>query len=152
MESFTSYVKAKRLFTHSFSLERKKVIDDLTTFKDGIQREQSIQDIGSYAYTGVGILWGALILGGIVAAPFTAGASLTVTAAGVACGVSSGMATVLHEEIKDSIVRGKRSNFIKTVKEHEIICLNLNKHLISLIEDLKRQDEINAFEHTNPSE
>lgn len=151
MESFTSYVKAKRLFTHSFSLERKKVIDDLTTFKDGIQREQNIQDIGSYMYTGVGILGGALTLVGIVAAPFTAGASLAVTAAGVACGASSGIATVLHEEIKDSEVQEKRSNFIKTVKEHERICLMLNQHLISLIKDLKRQDEINAFEHTNPS-
>lgn len=59
MESFTSYVKAKRFYTHSFSLERKKVIDDLTTFKDRIQREQNIQDVGSYAYTGVGILGGA---------------------------------------------------------------------------------------------
>lgn len=152
MESFTSYVKAKRFFTHSFSLERKKVIDDLTTFKDRIQREQNIQDVGSYAYTGVGILGGALTLGGIIAAPFTAGASLAVTAAGVACGVSAGIATGLHDEIKDSIVKGKRSNFIKTIKEHERICLKLNQHLISLIEDLKRQDEINAFEHTNPSE
>lgn len=152
MESFTSYVKAKRFFTHSFSLERKRVIDDLTTFKDRIQREQNIQDVGSYAYTGVGILGGALIVGGIIAAPFTAGASLSVTAAGMACGVSAGIATGLHEEIKDSIVQGKRSNFLKTIKEHERTCLNLNKQLISLIEDLKRQDEINAFEHTNPSE
>lgn len=152
MDSFTSYGKAKRVFANSFSQERKKVIDDLTTFKDRIQREQNIQDVGSYAYTGVAILGGVLSLGGIIAAPFTAGASLAVTAAGVACGVSAGIATGLHDEIKDSIVKGKRSNFIKTIKEHERTCLKLNQHLISLIEDLKRQDEINAFEHTNPSE
>lgn len=152
MVNFPSYVKAERFFTHSFSQERKKVIDDLTTFKDRIQREQNIQDVGSYAYTGVGILGGALIVGGIILAPFTAGTSLSVTAAGVACGVSSNFATGLHEGIKYSIVQGKKSNFRKTVKEHEKTCLKLNQHLMSLIDDLKRQDEVNDFEHTNPSE
>lgn len=100
MESFASYVKAKQFFTKSFAPERKKVSEDLTTFKDAIQREHDNQNIGSYAYTGVGILGGALFLGGLVAAPFTAGASLSVSAAGWACGLSYGLATGLHDEIK----------------------------------------------------
>lgn len=152
MESFASYVKAKQFFTKSFAPGRKKVSEDLTTFKDAIQREHDNQNIGSYAYTGVGILGGALFLGGLVAAPFTAGASLSVSAAGWACGLSYGLATGLHDEIKHRIVKGKTSNFIKTLKEHERSCLKMNQHLISLIEDLKRQDEINTFEHRNPGE
>ena len=52
----------------------------------------------------VGVASGAMILGGLIAAPFTAGASLALTAGGVATGVGSAATTITAAIIKDKHV------------------------------------------------
>ena len=47
---------------------------------------------------------GGLVIAGIVTAPFTFGASLALTVAGVATGLTSGVAGVTHGVVKLGIV------------------------------------------------
>lgn len=77
-------------------------------------------------YIGVGIFGGVLILGGIIVVLFIVGVLLVVIVVGVVCGVFVGIVIGLYDEIKYSIVKGKRLNFIKIIKEYERICLKLN--------------------------
>ncbi|KAK4036308.1 hypothetical protein OUZ56_028369 [Daphnia magna] len=87
-------------------LERSRLLQDPTT--DVLQERkdiiQKLRDIATYLEkthkdvliadrvgTGVGIGAGCLVLGGLVAAPFTAGLSLSLTVMGTATGVAGGL-------------------------------------------------------------
>jgi len=73
---------------------------------------------------GLGIASGAMAIGGILAAPFTAGASLALTIGGVATGVASGATTLTASVIKEQHLKAD-AEAIKT-----------------LINDLKWMDDI----------
>lgn len=75
--------------------ERMKVINELISLRDDIQKEARIQKIGSVTYSGVGIVGVDLIIAGIIAASFTFGRSLALFVAGGAVTNSSGVATPL---------------------------------------------------------
>lgn len=96
MEHIESYVKAKKYFQKTFAPERMKVINELISIRDDIQKETRIQKIGSVTYSSVGIVGGGLIIAGIIAAPFTFGGSLALSVAGAAATISSGVAGVTH--------------------------------------------------------
>lgn len=74
--------------------ERMKVINELISLEDDIQKEARIQKIGFVTYSSVGIVGGDLIIAGIIAAPFTFGRSLALSVAGGAATNSSGVAGV----------------------------------------------------------
>lgn len=112
MDNIESYVKAKEYFKKTFAPERMKVINELISPRDDIQKEARIQKIGSITYSSVG----GMAIVGIVAAPFTAGASLAFTAAGVAAGVSSGVAGVTHHVVKVKKVKSKLADAKKVWK------------------------------------
>lgn len=61
--------------------------------------------IAKTAAGGVGIASGAAAIGGIVAAPFTAGLSLTLTVGGIAGGVASAATSVIADLAKDSNIK-----------------------------------------------
>ena len=73
---------------------------------------------------GLGIASGAMAIGGILAAPFTAGASLALTIGGVATGVASGATTLTASVIKEQHLKAD-AEAIKT-----------------LVNDLKWMDDI----------
>lgn len=116
MDNIESYVKAKEYFQKTFAPERMKVINELISLRDDIQKEARIQKIGSITYSSVGVVGGGMAIVGIVAAPFTAGASLALTAAGVAAGVSSGVAGVTHHVVKVKKVKSKLADAKKVWK------------------------------------
>lgn len=116
MDNIESYVKAKEYFQKTFAPERMKVINELISLRDDIQKEARIQKIGSITYSSVGVVGGGMAIVGIVAAPFTAGASLALTAGGVAAGVSSGVAGVTHHVVKVKKVKSKLADAKKVWK------------------------------------
>ena len=79
---------------------------------------------------GLGIASGVMAIGGILAAPFTAGASLALTIGGVATGVAGGATTLTASVIKEQHLKAD-AEAIKT-----------------LVNDLKWMDDIVNAEFT----
>lgn len=149
MENIESYVKAKEYFQKTFAPERMKVINELISLRDDIQKEARIQKIGSVTYSGVGIVGGGMAIAGIVAAPFTLGGSLALTAAGVAAGLSSGVAGVTHGIVKVKIVQSKLADAQKSLQEHDRTCSKMSIFLVPLKQDVDRlQEEILAIQQS----
>lgn len=71
--------------------ERKKIIKKLRKIADYLAKTNNDVLIADRVGTGVGIGSGVLFIGGLVAAPFTAGLSLGLTATGTAAGVLGGI-------------------------------------------------------------
>ncbi|XP_048247439.1 uncharacterized protein LOC124149961 [Haliotis rufescens] len=88
--------------------ERKKqeVMDALKHLADELDVKQRDMNIAKTAFASGGIAATGLTVAGIAAAPFTFGASLGMTAAGVALGVSSGLGG-LATTIADKIINSK---------------------------------------------
>lgn len=91
--------QSKGMFSKKFAPERMKVINELISLRDDIQKEARIQKIGSVTYSGVGIVGVDLIIAGIIAASFTFGRSLALFVAGGAVTNSSGVAGVTPRHI-----------------------------------------------------
>ena len=72
-----------------------------------------------------------MAVGGILAAPFTAGASLALTIGGVATGVASGATTLTASVIKEQHLKADTEDIKK------------------LVDDLKRMDDIVNAEFAN---
>ena len=69
--------------------ERKRIIKKLRAMADYLAKTHSDVLIADRVGTGVGIGSGVLFIGGLIAAPFTAGLSLGLTATGTATGRDS---------------------------------------------------------------
>lgn len=105
MECMVSFVKARDYYKETWATERREILKELESFRDEIQRQAKIHSIGSITYSSVGLVGGGLAIGGIVTAPFTFGASLGLTVAGIVTGVTSGVAGVTHGAVKFGIVK-----------------------------------------------
>ena len=103
-ESLDSFREIRKHF-EIWAPERQNVLKELNIIKDEIQRRARIHTIGSITYSTVGLVSGGLAIAGIVTAPFTLGASLSLTVAGVATGVTSGVAGLTHGVVKIGLVR-----------------------------------------------
>ena len=90
-------------------------------------------DTGVAKTTGgaLGITSGLMAVGGILAAPFTAGASLALTIGGVATGVASGATTLTASVIKEQHLKADTEDIKK------------------LVDDLKWMDDIVNTEFAN---
>lgn len=149
MEHIESYVKAKKYFQKTFAPERMKVINELISIRDDIQKEARIQKIGSVTYSSVGIVGGGLIIAGIVAAPFTAGGSLALSVAGGAATFSSGVAGVTHNIVKEQKVKSKLVDAQTSLHEHDKNCSKMSTLLVPLKRDIDRlRDEIIAIQQS----
>ncbi|KZS15945.1 Uncharacterized protein APZ42_018367 [Daphnia magna] len=71
--------------------ERKDIIQKLRDIATNLEKTHKDVLIADRVGTGVGIGAGCLVIGGIVAAPFTAGLSLSLTVMGTATGVAGGL-------------------------------------------------------------
>ncbi len=71
--------------------ERKRIIKKLRAMADYLAKTHSDVLIADRVGTGVGIGSGVLFIGGLIAAPFTAGLSLGLTATGTATGILGGI-------------------------------------------------------------
>ena len=102
---------------HGFSMtdyiqRRRELSRDLRTMADELERK--MREVGILKTTGgaTGILSGFLALGGIFLAPVTAGASLALTASGIALGLASTGMTVTADILADTAIHGA-SNKVK---------------------------------------
>lgn len=71
--------------------ERQRIIKKLRDMADYLEKTHNDVLIADRVGTGVGIGSGLLVIGGLVAAPFTAGISLGLTVAGTTTGILSGI-------------------------------------------------------------
>lgn len=126
-----------------------KVINELISLRDDIQKEARIQKIGSVTYSSVGIVGGGLIIAGIIAAPFTFGGSLALSVAGGAATVSSGVAGVTHNIVKEKKVKSRLVDAQTSLQEHDKNCLKMSTLLVPLKRDIDRlRDEIIAIQQS----
>ncbi|XP_046445338.1 uncharacterized protein LOC124194967 [Daphnia pulex] len=73
--------------TKEIHLERERIVKKLRDMADYLEKTHSDVLIADRVGTGVGIGSGLLFIGGLVAAPFTAGVSLALTTAATATGI-----------------------------------------------------------------
>nr|XP_022335914.1 uncharacterized protein LOC111132404 [Crassostrea virginica] len=133
MQNLESFKNAENYFK-IWAPERQKILKELRRIKDEIQRQARIHTIGSITYSSVGLVGGGLAIAGIVTAPFTFGASLALTVAGVASGVTSGIAGVTHGVVKLGIVKKHVNIAQESLKKHEEACKKM-KDLVSLLKE-----------------
>lgn len=141
-----SYKAAYDFFSDTFEPEREKIIEILTSLQNEIQREAEIQKIGSITYSSLGMVGGGLMIGGIILAPISAGASLGFTVVGLSAGLSSSVADIAHGTIKAKIVQQKLNKAQRKLREHEDTCSKMTEVLCPLKRDIeliqKRIDDI----------
>lgn len=141
-----SHKAAYDFFLETFEPEREKIIKILTSLQNEIQREAEIEKIGSITYSGLGIVGGGMVIGGMILAPISAGASLGLTVVGVSAGLSSSAADIAHGTIKAKIVQKKLNKAQRKLREHEDTCLKMTEVLCPLKRDIeliqKRIDDI----------
>lgn len=134
MEHLDSFVKARNFYDETWAPERREVLNELEIIRDEIQRQAKIHSIGSITYSSVGLIGGGLAIAGIITAPFTFGASLGLTVAGIATGVTSGVAGVTHGAVKFGIVKKHINNAKTNLEKHE----KSGKEMKSLLKLLKQ--------------
>lgn len=135
--SFVSFKQAREFYFKPWSIERRKVIKELKDIRDSNQEQARKQSIGNITYSSVG-----LVGGGIITVPFTFGASLGLTIAGVATSVTSGVAGVTHGAVKFSIVKTQINNAKKSLEKHSRSC----KEMMRLLHVALLQKNINEIE------
>lgn len=135
MDYLPSFRKAKQTYKH-WCGERLKVIKELESFRDEIQRQCRIHSIGSVTYSSVGIVGGGLTIAGLLLAPFTFGASIALTVAGVAKGVTSGVAGVTHGAVKIRLIKRQFDLAKESLENHQTTCKDLKKSLMTLKQQL----------------
>lgn len=137
VEHMDSVGKAQHFFDEKWAPERRRILKDLKSIKDEVQRQATIQSIGSITYSSVGIVGGGLVIAGIITAPFTLGVSLGLTVAGVATELTSGVAGVIHGAVKFGIVIRQCKNAKTSLMKHNDSCEKMKLLLELLKQDMK---------------
>lgn len=105
--------------------ERKQIVNQLRVMANYLEKTHSDVLIADRVGTGVGIGSGVLFIGGLIAAPFTAGLSLGLTVAGAASGVAGGITSVGANITDYYISKNSLEALEKDLKNH-------NEHLEEL--------------------
>eukprot|EP00105_Crassostrea_gigas_P012074 XP_011427958.1 PREDICTED: uncharacterized protein LOC105328675 [Crassostrea gigas] len=137
MENLDSFAKARHFYDETWAIERRKILKELESIRDEVQRQAKIHSIGSIAYSSVGVVGGGLAIAGIITAPFTFGVSLGLTVAGAATGVASGVAGVTHGAVKTGKVKTQINNAKTNLENHDKHCKEMTRLLELLKEDIK---------------
>ncbi|XP_062617140.1 apolipoprotein L3-like [Saccostrea cucullata] len=132
-----SFRKARNHFA-TWAPERLRVLEELRTIRDEIQEQARIQSIGNITYSSVGLIGGGLAIAGIVTAPFTFGTSLALTVAGVATGVTSGVAGVTHGVVKIGIVKKQCNQAKASLEKHDTTCKEMKRLVTLLQKDIEK--------------
>ena len=135
LENLDSFKNAKQYFK-IWAPERQNILEELRRIRDEIQRQARIHTIGCITYSSVGLVGGGLAIAGIVTAPVTFGASLALTVAGVATGVTSGVAGVTHGVVKFGIVKKHCNIAQESLKKHNKACKKMKELVLLLKNDI----------------
>lgn len=144
MEFIDSYEDAKYFYKEGFAPEQQKVINDLISLRDEIQREESMQKSKAVTYSRAGIVGGVLVLVGYIVAP---GLSVVLTTCGAVVGITSFVANLLYKDRKVNLVEKKLNQAERSLERYDKLCLEMNKYLLPLKKDIElMQEKLNAFE------
>lgn len=135
-----SFQTAERYFHQNWETGQKKAIKKLQEIRDELQEQARILSIGSITYSSVGLVGGGLTIAGIIAAPFTFGVSLGLTVAGIATGVTSGVAGVTHGAVKFGIVKQLCEDAKNTLEEHYVSCQKMRNMLKELQKEVEEEN------------
>lgn len=108
--------------------------------RDSIQEQARRQSIGNITYSSVR-LGGGLAIAGIITAPYTFGASLGLTIAGISAGAASGVASVTHGAVKFGIVKTQINNAKESLDKHSESCKEMVRLIGQLQKDIKTIEE-----------
>lgn len=155
MENQRSLNQARHFYDETWAPERIKLLKDLKSIKEEVQRQAMIYSIGSITYSSTGLFGAGLAIAGIITAPFTFGASLGLTVAGVATGLTSGIAGITHGAVKLGIVRQQLKDADTFLKKHDESDKKMKRllHLLALDMEMVRrvQNEINPCDENYSS-
>lgn len=116
-DGINSLKSVKRLSKKTLR-ERKEIIKKLRNMADQLAKTHSNVLIADRVGTGVGIGSGLLIIGGLVAAPFTAGISLGLTIAGTTTGLMGAITSVGANITGLVITKNSLAPLEKELNEH----------------------------------
>lgn len=128
MNSKVYLQKACEYYSNHWSIERKEVLLKLREVSYCTEEQAKIRSIRNIAHSSVGF-GGFLAIGGIITAPFTFGASLGLTVAGIATSVTSGISGVNHMTLKLAIIKNQLNNAKEILQKHEESCRKMKKLL-----------------------
>lgn len=137
MEYLDSFANARHFYDETWATERREILKELESIRNEVQRQATIHSIGSITYSSVGLVGGGLAIAGIITAPFTFGVSLGLTVAGVATGVTSGVAGVTHGAVKTGIVKKQCNNAKTSLENHDKHCKEMKRLLELLKQDIE---------------
>ncbi|XP_046350265.2 apolipoprotein L3-like [Haliotis rufescens] len=92
---------------HDMDCERREVIRTLMELADELDKQQHDIRIAKTTFASTGLASAGAVIGGLVLAPFTLGASLAITAGGLVGGAVSG-AGALATNVAERIVNSKK--------------------------------------------
>lgn len=143
-DKLSNYFKtAKDHYTQNWQAGRVKVLKELKEIRDKVQEQARILSIGSITYSSIGLVGGGLTIAGIIAAPFTFGISLGLTATGIATGVTSAVAGVTHGVVKFGIVKQLCEDAKLSLEQHEVSCENMRNMLKMLQKEVEEENKKN---------
>lgn len=117
------------------------MLKELKEIRDKVQEQARILSIGSITYSSIGLIGGGLTIAGIIAAPFTFGISLGLTAAGIATGATSAVAGVTHGVVKFGIVKQLCEDAKISLKQHKVSCENMRNMLKVLQKEVEVENK-----------
>lgn len=131
MKNLVSF-KTAEIYFRTWALNRQTILVELRR----VEIESRRQTMKSNTHSKSGLVSGGLAITGIIAAPFTAGASLALTVAGAAVGVISAVAGSMHGS-DESKTSKKQYNISEILKDHEQECKEMKKFIMLLIDDIR---------------
>ncbi|XP_046336841.2 uncharacterized protein LOC124118677 [Haliotis rufescens] len=114
---------------------RMEVVETLNDLANEVDKEVRKGRIAKTTFASSGILGSGLAIGGIIAAPFTFGASLGLTIAGAAVGVSSGVGGLVTTII-DRLLNNKKTKAAYAAADQYI---NIVDCIVQIMEEIRNE-------------
>lgn len=130
---------------------RRMTINELKEIVNDMDSEEFRSNVTSIVGSGVGVAGGAMVIGGLLLAPFTGGVSLVVAGAGLGAGVLGGFTNLTSETIAQNyaLKRCKEANDkIKNDQEKSAELERSEKKLTDVIVFLTKEAEASKSDVT----
>ncbi|XP_046569368.1 apolipoprotein L3-like isoform X1 [Haliotis rubra] len=134
MNQVTDICKSLANLIKKEGTEKRAVVDTLHTLASEVDKQVLNARIAKTSFASTGIIGSGLAIAGVIAAPFTFGASLGLTIAGAVVGLSSGVGG-LTTTIVDSLQNSSKTKAANTAATKYIGTLD---QIVAQIEDIKR--------------
>lgn len=134
MNYINSYDKARAFFKNRFAPNRRKLIDNLKSLRDEINKDTKIQKKGCVVYSTIGLLSGGPMLFALLEVPGISNTAITI---GHYVGMTFSVVDMVHRFIKMRSVMNSVDKAEKKLQAHKIIFSELKGFLQNLKEDIE---------------